>query len=250
VGQVRSHNEDGLFVFIGEQQSNGAVPPFGLFVLADGMGGHQSGELASALATRVASEHLLSHVYLPLLHGQDRGSTQPSLREVMTTAVTEANRAVTQKLQGSGTTLTVGMLLGERLFVGHVGDSRAYILRHDGEVELLTEDHSMVSKLVEIGQLTPEEAAIHPQRNLLYRAVGQGAPLDVDVLNHSLHEGDQLLLCSDGLWGLMSDEEMWEILDFSSSPNEACDRLVAAANAAGGNDNISAIVVWVQRSVL
>ncbi len=250
VGQVRDHNEDGLFVFISEQQSNEALPPFGLFVLADGMGGHQAGEAASALASRVVTEHLISKVYLSLLGGAQRLSTQPSLTEVVAEAVSLANRAVNRSLPGSGTTLTCGMVLGSRLFVGHVGDSRAYLRRAAGEIRLLTHDHSMVGKLVEIGQLTPEEAAVHPQRNMLYRAVGQGGALDVDVVTYALHKNDQLLLCSDGLWGVLSDERIWQIIEAAPSPSIGCARLVEAANEAGGNDNITVILVEIQGNLL
>ncbi len=248
-GMVRDHNEDGLFVFISEQESAESVPPFGLFVLADGMGGHKSGELASALASRTVAAHLLSQVYLSLLQGEERISTQPSLTEVLAEAITAANRAVNLSLPGSGTTLTCGMILGSRLFIGHVGDSRAYLRSAEGEIRLLTNDHSMVNKLVEIGQLTKEEAAVHPQRNMLYRAVGQGAALDVDVVSCSLHSHDQIFLCSDGLWGLLSDEEIWDVIQSAPNPTQACACLTEAANAAGGNDNITAILVEVQRTL-
>ncbi len=246
VGQVRDHNEDGLFIFMSEQQSVNAIPTFGLFVLADGMGGHQAGELASTLASRVVAEHLLAQVYLPLLRGDERLSTQLSLTELMTEAIVAANRAVHRDLPDSGTTLTCGLILGRRLFIGHVGDSRAYLRRATGETSLLTRDHSMVSKLVEIGQLTIAEAAVHPQRNMLYRAVGQGVALDVDVLTFPLYAGDQLLLCSDGLWGEVPAVEMWQLIDRVSTPAEACVALKQAANEAGGKDNITAILVEIQ----
>ncbi len=243
VGRARGHNEDSLLIFVGEQESAGAAPLFGLFILADGMGGHQAGELASALACRVVAGHLMSQVYLPTLASLERGATQPSLTEVLAEAITSANRAINQTLPGSGTTLTCVMVFGERLFIGHVGDSRVYLRQASGEVRQLTRDHSVVSKLVEIGQLTPEEAVVHPQRNMLYRAVGQGFSLDVDVQSQPLQPGDQLLLCSDGLWGLLSDEELWRIVAAAPTPSAACAQLVAAANAAGGHDNISVILV-------
>ena len=131
VGHVRNHNEDALFVLSGEQEASNAAPPFGLFMLADGMGGHQSGEITSALALRIAAGWLLSHVYFPLVDGGDRGGDQPSLTDVVREAVSQANRVVTRDFPGSGSTLTCGMILGDRLFVGHVGDSRAYLLRID-----------------------------------------------------------------------------------------------------------------------
>lgn len=249
VGRARGHNEDGLLVFLGEQESAGAAPLFGLFILADGMGGHQAGELASALACRVVAGHLMSQVYLPTLSSLDRGATQPSLNEVLIEAIMSANRVVNQTLPGSGTTLTCAMVFGGRLFIGHVGDSRAYLRRANGEVQQLTRDHSVVSKLVEIGQLTLEAAAVHPQRNMLYRAVGQGFSLDVDVQSQSLQPGDQLLLCSDGLWGLLPDEELWRIVAAAPTLSAACAQLVAAANAAGGHDNISVILVETRRDL-
>lgn len=249
VGQVREHNEDGLFVFTAEQQSANAIPAFGLFVLADGMGGHQAGELASALAARIVAEYLLSQVYLPLLGGDERLSTQSPLTELMTEAVVAANRAVHRDLPDSGTTLTCGLIVGQRLFIGHVGDSRAYLWRATGEQRLLTTDHSMVNKLVEIGQLTLAEAAVHPQRNMLYRAVGQGASLDVDVLTIPLYAGDQLLFCSDGLWGEVPEAEIWQLIAAADTPTAACIALEQAANAVGGKDNITAILVEMQENL-
>jgi protein phosphatase len=243
VGQVRNHNEDALFVLSAEQEASNAVSPFGLFMLADGMGGHQSGEIASALALRVAASWLLSHVYFPLVDGMDRGAEQPSLTDVVREAVSHANRVVTRDYPGSGSTLTCGMILGDRLFMGHVGDSRAYLLRVGQPARQLTKDHSLVSRLMEMGQLTEEEAAVHPQRNVLYRAIGQGATLEVDVFTYALEPGDRLLLCSDGLWGAVDEAEIWRLIQEASTPQQACTALVAAANAAGGNDNITVVLV-------
>ena len=246
VGQVRQHNEDGLFIFIAEQESDHPLIPFGLFVLADGMGGHQAGEVASAVATRVTAGYLLDKIYLPILLGRDRSGSQASLTEVMQQAISKANTEVGIVAPGSGTTLTCAMIVGERLIIGHVGDSRAYLRRTaepEKPITLLTRDHSLVHKLVEIGQLTEEEAAVHPQRNMLYRAVGQGDTLDVDVMSYPLRSGDQILLCSDGLWGEVAEPDIWEIVEQASTPSEACLRLTEAANMAGGNDNITVILV-------
>jgi len=243
VGRVRSQNEDALFVLSGEQEASNAAPPFGLFMLADGMGGHQSGEVASALALRVAASWLLSHVYFPLVDGTDRGADQPSLTDVIREAIAQANRVVTRDFPGSGSTLTCGMILGDRLFIGHVGDSRAYLLRIGQAARQLTRDHSLVNRLMEMGQLTAEEAAVHPQRNVLYRAIGQGATLEVDVSTYALESGDRLLLCSDGLWGLLEEAEIWHLIQEAPTPQQACVQLVDAANAAGGNDNITVVLV-------
>ncbi len=246
VGRVRGHNEDALFVFTGEQVADQALPPFGLFILADGMGGHQAGEVASAMAVQLSASYLLSRVYEPMLSQSDRGAEHPSLTEVMQEAISYANHKITDAVPGSGSTLTCGMIVGDRLFMGHVGDSRAYLLRLGEAPRQLTNDHSLVHRLVEMGQLTVEEAAVHPQRNVLYRAIGQGESLgipDIDVFTLSLEAGDKLLLCSDGLWGMVEEPEMWRLIDEAPTVQEACVRLVEAANNAGGNDNITVILV-------
>ena len=243
VGRVRGHNEDAIFVFIGEQEADNAMPPFGAFILADGMGGHQGGELASALAVRESANHLMSEVYLPLLSGDEREGDQPSLTEILREAIVKANRVVTQSLPGSGSTLTCGVVVGDRLFIGHVGDSRAYLQQEDEDPQLLTHDHSLVNRLLEMGQLTEEEAAVHPQRNVLYRAIGQGGTLDVDVHSYPLQGKSRLLLCSDGLWGLLEEPELWALIEGASTPQAACQALVESANNAGGTDNISVILV-------
>jgi protein phosphatase len=156
--------------------------------------------------------------------------------------LTEANRAVIQSVGEGGTTLTVALVLNDQVVIGHVGDSRAYIIAQN-TVEQLTRDHSLVRRLQELGQLSPAEAAVHPQRNVLYRAVGQGDGLEVDVHSHRLSPGMKILLCSDGLWGLVSDAQIAEIVKSSSTLQAACDRLVEAANEAGGPDNITAVLV-------
>jgi len=246
VGRVRPHNEDALFVFMGEQNAeDAAAPPFALIMLSDGMGGHQAGEVASSLSLRTAAHHLISQVYLPLLVSSNRGPDQPSIHEVVRNAMSEANRLVTQDVPGSGCTLTCGMIMGSRIFIGHVGDSRAYLLRRGETIKRLTNDHSLVSRLKEVGQLTDEEAAVHPQRNVLTRAIGQGETLQVDVSTHTVLPGDRVLLCSDGLWTMMEESEMVRMVDESASLDQACVRLVDAANAAGGNDNITVVLAEV-----
>ncbi|MBN2007395.1 MAG: serine/threonine-protein phosphatase [Anaerolineae bacterium] len=242
VGRVRGHNEDALFVFMGEQNASDATLPFALLMLADGMGGHQAGEVASSLSLRVAAHHLISQVYAPLLSGS---SGDLSLHEIVSEAVSKANRLITQDVPGSGCTLTCGLILGQRIFIGHVGDSRAYLLRQGEPLKCLTKDHSLVSRLKEMGQLTEEEAAVHPQRNVLTRAIGQGDSLEVDVTTHKLQPGDRLLLCSDGLWTMMEESDITRTIEESASPAQACVRLVGAANAAGGNDNITVVLAEV-----
>lgn len=240
-GRVRDHNEDAALVITAAHDTHQAHPPFGLFVLADGMGGHRAGEVASSLAARVAAHHITRRSYLPSLLGPERDARHPALTEVLVDAVQAANQTVSEEVPGSGTTLICALVLGTQAYIAHVGDSRAYAITEQG-IEQITRDHSIVDRLVDTGQLTPEEAAVHPQKNVLYRAVGQGGALDVDTHVHKIGEGDYLLLCSDGLWGLVSDAAMVDLIRGESSPQNACRQLVAAANDAGGNDNITAIL--------
>ncbi len=241
VGRVRGQNEDALYIFTTEAESQRAVPPMGIFILADGMGGHQAGELASALAVQETASHLVAQMYLPLLRGMSNESL--AFNEIVRDAILQANSAVSENLPGSGSTLTCSVVIGERLLIGHVGDSRAYLWRRDEGPRQLTTDHSLVNRLVELGQITEEEAAIYPQRNVLYRAIGQGKSLEVDVSTAAVHPGDRILLCCDGLWGMVEESEIWRIIESSATPQAACERLVRAANMAGGNDNISVILI-------
>jgi serine/threonine protein phosphatase PrpC len=158
-------------------------------------------------------------------------------------ALEQANQRVVDRVPGGGTTLTLAVLLGTQMTIGHVGDSRAYVIANN-HAKTITRDHSLVERLRELGQLTPEEAAAHPQRNVLYRAIGQGANLEVDVFTEPAPRDGYLLLCSDGLWGVVPDDDILRIVASSNHPQMACDELVRAANAAGGPDNITAVLVY------
>jgi protein phosphatase len=207
------------------------------------MGGHQAGEVASSLAARAVTHYITRELYLPILVRDERDTGQPSLREVLVDAVRAANDMVADRVPGGGTTLTCALLLGPRAYIAHVGDSRAYVITETGDLEQITHDHSLVDRLVELGQLTRDEAAVHPQKNVLYRAVGQGGTLEVDTYVRTISGNEKLLLCSDGLWGMVGEAEIAEIVSTSPSLQEACDKLVVAANNAGGRDNITAILV-------
>jgi len=139
--------------------------------------------------------------------------------------------------------MTAALILGNQMTIAHVGDSRAYLIGKNGQFEALTRDHSLVNRLVELGQITTDEAAVHPQRNVLYRALGQGEPFDPDIHSIQIPGSGFLLLCSDGLWSVVSESELQNLVRTSSSPEDTCQRMVEAANAAGGPDNISAILI-------
>ena len=242
VGLVRSHNEDASLVVESVFEGDQAAETVGLFVVADGMGGHQAGEVASALAARMVAGRLMQDVYIPYLRQVTHQADQLPLTEALQQAVEAANQAVHDQVPGSGTTLTCALVINARVYLAHVGDSRAY-LYYNQELKQLTRDHTYVDKLVELGQISLEAAAVHPQRNVLYRAVGQGDQLEIDIHLLDLPNSGRLLLCSDGLWGMLSDSIIQAVLASAHSPQDACQELIAAANEAGGRDNITAVVI-------
>ena len=241
IGKQREHNEDCLFTFSATMGGEANSAPLGLFVVADGMGGHQYGEVASSTAIRTMANYLLKRFHTYLINPSE-GMEEP-LQEMMRAAITEAQRAVTQAAPGSGTTLTAALVLGQQMTIGHVGDSRAYALRMDGRVEVLTRDHSLVKRLEELGQISSKEAATHPQRNVLYRAIGQGEVLEPDIFTTPFPQPGYLLLCTDGLWSVLPDDNLCDLITSAPSLQGACQNLIAAANNAGGPDHISVVLV-------
>ena len=233
VGRVREANEDAYHV--GDS----------VFAVADGMGGHLAGEVASSTALEPIAE-LDGHVY------SDAAEARAALR----TALLGANRAVVTKaaddpqFQGMGTTLTAVMVEGRRAHIAHVGDSRAYLFR-DRTFSQLTTDHTLVQRMIDEGRLTREEAARHPQRSVITRAIGVESDVDVDAMSLDLLPGDVMVLCSDGLTGPVDDDDIADMLEAVDTPNadtearvdEVATRLVQAANAAGGPDNVTVVVL-------
>jgi serine/threonine protein phosphatase PrpC len=243
-GIERDKNEDSVFTLTTTLVSNDTITNFGLYIVADGMGGYEHGELASSLAVRKLAAHVIDNFYIKSIANFNT-NLGISIQELMQDGVMKAHRAIKQEALGSGTTLTAAFILGNQLTISHVGDSRAYSIQPDGHLQVLTHDHSLVKRLEELGQLTPDEASTHPKRNLLYRALGQGEPLDPDITSMQVVEGYRLLLCSDGLWGVISENQMSDIIRASNDPQVACQLLIDAANAAGGPDNISAILICI-----
>jgi serine/threonine protein phosphatase PrpC len=181
-------------------------------------------------------------LYLPLF-GPGQKPPEESLQEIMQAGVFEAHRAILKHAPGGGTTLTAALVMGDQMTITHVGDSRAYVFQADGQVQILTRDHSLVKRLEELGQLTAEEAAQHPQRNVLYRALGQGEPFEPDVTTFPLPHRGYLLLCSDGLWGVVPENEIIHLIQSVPDLHQACQKLMDAANLSGGPDNISAVLI-------
>jgi len=220
IGQVRERNEDAYLV----------RDP--LFAVADGMGGHRGGNVASDLAIET-----LGTFRMP-----DQGAAAALVEDIKRANARVMERGASDRdLRGMGTTVTALVADHARAHVAHVGDSRAYLLRD--ALQQLTEDHTLVQRMVQEGKLTPEEAGRHPQRSVLTRAVGVEDGLDVDELTLDLHPGDRILLCTDGLTGMLGDTTIERILREEPDPQSAADHLVRAANEAGGEDNVTAVVV-------
>lgn len=223
IGRVRTHNEDSVL----------AQPP--LFVVADGLGGHEAGEVASSIAVETLRDHA------------PRRPDAPALAR----AVKAANRAVLRAAKegvgrvGMGTTMTAAIVEGTRVAIAHVGDSRAYLL-HDGRLERLTEDHSMVADMIRRGQLTEEESRVHPNRSVITRALGTDSNMTADAFEVDAEPGDRLLLCSDGLTSMLEDARIGEVLGAYRDPTVVGQALIAEANEAGGHDNISVIVIDIE----
>jgi protein phosphatase len=244
IGAVRSRNEDSCFLF--QADTGGQVPmaPFGLYIVADGMGGHYNGHEASRKVSRIVARHILERTYLPMVWSSGPDQEQQPLQDVLLSAVQSANQLIfsPNPEKDTGTTLTAALVMGRRLYLAHVGDSRAYLLK-DKELTQLTTDHTLVQRLQDAGQLTKEEAEQHQYRNVLYRAVGQGGELDVDISRTPIPRQGKLLLCSDGLWGLVPQGLIREVLLQSIPLEEMLDILVDVALQSGGHDNITGVLV-------
>ena len=223
VGHVREHNEDSLVV----------TPP--LFAVADGMGGHEAGEVASEIAINALAE---------LAPASPDGD---ALARAVIAANLEVIKAPSKGIgrEGMGTTLTAALLEGERLVIAQVGDSRAYLL-HQGRLQQLTRDHSLMADMIEAGQLTEAEARVHPNRSVITRAIGSDPHMQPDIYELNVETGDRILLCSDGVTTMIEDPEIAHIMSRSETAQECADNLVAAALEAGGYDNATAIVMDVE----
>jgi PPM family protein phosphatase len=242
VGKQRELNEDSVLAITSTMAGNAGTLPFGLYIVADGMGGHQFGEVASNAAIRSVAGYVLRKFH-PYLFQVKSDTLEESFQEIMQAAVGEAQRAIQKEAPGSGTTLTAALVVGQQVTVAHVGDSRAYFIYPDGRIEPITRDHSLVKRLEELGHITSEEAANYPHRNVLYRALGQGEILDPDIFTLGFPQPGHLMICSDGLWGVVTEQDLVSAINESPNLQRACQNLVNAANAAGGPDNISVVLV-------
>ncbi len=276
VGKQREQNEDSVYKRV-ESSEDGDR---GLFIVADGMGGYKAGEVASKLAVDTISQALDSFFKpiadqptiklevtaldpdktLKLPVDANASSKTKKLSETtivaaiedrLTAAIQQANRAILRygeqqsAARGLGSTVTTVLIQNNQAYIANVGDSRTYLLREQQLVPV-TKDHSLVAKLVESRQIAPEDIYTHPQRNLIYRSLGAGHKnLEVDIFHEVLQPGDKLLLCSDGLWEMVHQQDLLNSLNEQISPQVICNKLIDLANENGGEDNITAIVVQI-----
>jgi len=241
-GRERAHNEDTIFTLSAILEGLDQPIQFGIFLVADGMGGHQSGEVASNLASKAVSQTLISRLYDEFLFEGESFSDE-SVCELIKSAIDEAQKLISTRVPGGGTTLTLVLALGERLFYGHVGDSRLYTINGEGNMHLLTRDHSLTKRLIDLGEITEKEARTHPQRNVLYRALGQTDHFEPDIHPFDLEGANRFMLCSDGLWGTITEQDMANVIRSGSNIDDIASDLVREANQAGGPDNISVVLV-------
>jgi len=248
-GQVRDNNEDSSFVLETSLPNGSRATSLGIYIVADGLGGHQAGEVASKMAVEEISVTLLDNLKEPV------GKLPPSL--LVKQAIEKANTDIHARasrsphLSSMGTTVTLGLRFNDRLYLGHVGDSRAYLIR-GSKIKQLTEDHSVVAHLLKAGMITPKEAETHPDRDKILRCLGTSAKVAVDVINRInkkdnliLRIDDSLVFCTDGLTGYVTDDEIMDYVEKSDAAG-ACRNLIDLANSRGGSDNISLIVVRIK----
>lgn len=231
-GLLREHNEDSLFV--------SDLEDFPLFIVADGMGGHNAGEIASSIAVETIKAKFIENKK-DLVHKRN-------INKTIEESVYEANKKIYFKALGSsqcsgmGTTLTMAYIFENKIHIGHIGDSRAYYINDIG-IEQITEDDSLVNELIKNGSITAEEAINHPQRNVITKALGTSIDIDVNIQTIKYKAGDTLIICSDGLSNMVQIDTILDIVQSKEDINSVCKRLVQIANENGGLDNITVIVI-------
>ena len=250
VGLKRQHkpNEDSFFAFQAAKSHNAQPVQFGLFIIADGMGGHANGQDASRTAIQTMIDFML-----PKISVADGGMDDQSYLKLLEEGVQHANYAVHQRniqdRADMGTTMTTALIIGSMAYIANVGDSRTYLYRQSTGLTKITRDHSVVASLVDAGIIQPDDIYTHPKRNQIYRSLGEKPVVEVDSFSVELQPGDKLLLCTDGLWDMVRDPEIQRIIAAPEpDPTRTGEELIQAALKGGGDDNVSVIVVSISEA--
>jgi serine/threonine protein phosphatase PrpC len=248
IGQKRKLNEDSILCLKLDTVFNTGTYDIGLFIIADGMGGHNAGEIASSTATKIIASECLRELLDSQNKTVEEAAVAQQITDALNNSILKANDTLLQlvksdnSMESMGTTITAALLIGQDLYVAHVGDSRCYIVNDRG-ITRVTTDHSLVQEMLDKGLIQPEESTNHSQKNVVTRIVGDSNTTQADIYTQKLYDGDTIILCSDGLWGMLTDSTMREIVLDSKTSEGTCTMLIDEANKAGGLDNISVIII-------
>lgn len=232
MGMKRKSNQDVIYI-----SKDSSMP---IYIVADGMGGHKAGELASNMAIDIIVKRITEDKH--------KLSSENAILKWIKKTIEEANTKIylesikNKDFKGMGTTITLGYIYEDKIYIGHVGDSRAYIIKND-EIKQITEDHSYVNQLLKLGSITKEEAKKHPKKNMITRAVGSSSIIEIDLIVREYKENEILILCSDGLFNMLDDLEILKVFKSKDNIQEACDKVIRMANDNGGFDNITIIAI-------
>jgi serine/threonine protein phosphatase PrpC len=241
-GIGRASNTDALLLLTGSSDGNDELPDFGLYCISDGIGDEPDSLKASSIAVRSIGRNMAQGAILDFLEPDPLAHLR-SLQEMMRLAIQQANREVRARAEGSAATLTTALVFDEQMILGHVGDTRAYIVDADG-IRQITRDHSLVQELVETGSISPEDALAHPQRDVLWNAMGKAIDVKVDIHVEAIPRKGFLLMCSDGLWSTLSEDEIQQSAEGDPSPQAYCEALVQKAEQANAANDVSVVAVY------
>ncbi len=232
IGMKRNKNQDAYYISDRDDMQ--------LYIVADGMGGHRCGEIASSMALETVKENFLKSTGKIHRKADAIKLIKESVEKANINIYLESKKI--EDCQGMGTTLTMAYIYKNKILIGHVGDTRAYLIK-DGDIRQVTEDHSYINELIKNGSISPEEAKTHPKKNMITRAVGSTSSIEVDIIQEKYKSGDILLLCSDGLFDMLDEDEISAVFKREKSMQIACEVLTNMANKKGGLDNITSIAI-------
>jgi protein phosphatase len=240
-GSEHDINDDSILTLTGGIESSDGLPDFGLYCVADGVSGQGKGAQASSIAVRSVAHSLTKAAYLHVIIGDPEQDAEP-VEDLVRAAIERANRMVRSQAKGGATTMTLALMLGDQMTIGQVGDSRAYLIDED-RFQQLTNDHSVLQRLIDTGVITEKEAQDHPQKNVLWNALGKEIEVKVDVSTLDIPRGGYLLLCSDGLWDVLSQDHVRQTITNLVQPQMICEQLVADVVDTHAADDVSVVIV-------